>query len=59
MQRDEAVNVDTYANQTSTEQKAIYQLQIIKVNEQRHSIYFDSCCDDFVSRQQAVNQLGD
>ena len=46
-----------YSDQVVAE-KAIYQLQIIKVDGQRYSIFFDSGCGDFVSRYRAVNKIG-
>ena len=41
-----------------SDEKAVYQLQTIKVNGKRYSIFFDSGCGDFVTRQEAVINLG-
>jgi len=38
--------------------KAIYQLQTIKVNKQRYTLFFDSGCGDFVSRYKSVKNIG-
>ena len=39
-------------------EKAIYQLQIIQVDGQDYSIFYDSGCGDFVSKQDAVKRIG-
>ena len=38
--------------------KALYQLQIINVDGKDYSIFFDSGCGDFVSRKEAVREIG-
>ena len=37
---------------------AIYQLQTIKVNNERFTMFYDSGCGDVVSRFQAIKRLG-
>ena len=39
--------------------KAIYQLQTIKVNNNRFTLFYDSGCGDFVSRFQAIENIGE
>ena len=38
--------------------KGIYQLQIIKVNNQCFTIFYDSGCGDFVVRKSAIDRIG-
>ena len=48
------------ANTTSNsivQDTAIFQLQTIKINNNRYSIFFDSGCGDFVSRYNAIRSL--
>ena len=48
------------ANTTSNsfvQDTAIFQLQTIKINNNRYSIFFDSACGDFVSRYNAILSL--
>ena len=47
----------SYASQTVGE-KAIYQLQIIKVGDQRYSLFYDTGCSDFVSTYKAIRKMG-
>ena len=47
----------SYASQTVAE-KVIYQLQIIKVDYQRYSLFYDSGCSDFVFTYKAIRKMG-
>ena len=40
------------------DEKAIYILQTISIDDRRYSIFFDTGCDDLVCRYQAVQSLG-
>ena len=48
---------NTYAVQSVAE-RAIYQLQTVKVAGKEYCLFFDSGCGDFVSKYQAVKSLG-
>ena len=39
--------------------KGIFQFQVIKVNNEMYTIFFDSECGDFITRKSAINRLGD
>ena len=41
------------------QEKGIYQLQVVKVNNYRFTICYDSGCGDFVSRRSAIDKIGD
>ena len=48
------------ANATSNsfvQETATFQMQTIKINNNRYSIFFDSGCGDFVSRYNAIRSL--
>ena len=44
-------------NNSTVQDTAIFQLQIIKINNNRYSIFFESGCGDFVSRYNAIRSL--
>ena len=45
------------SNSSTNQDAAVFQIQTIKINNQRYSIFFDSGCGDFVSRYKAVCSL--
>ena len=49
-------SANTTSNST-VQDTAIFQLQTIKINNNRYSIFFDSGCGDFVSRYNAIRSL--
>ena len=49
-------SANTTSNST-VQDTAIFQLQTIKINNNRYSIFFDSGCVDFVSRHNAIRSL--
>ena len=51
-------NASVHIVDVETSEKAIYQLQKIKIRNQHYSIFYDSGCGEFVSTIGAVKRLG-
>ena len=51
-------NIQSNKEISTFEDRAIYQLQTIKIGIQNYTIFYDSGCADFISRHEAVQKLG-
>ena len=46
------------SKEDSVDEKAIFMLQTIKVDDQQYSVFYDSGCSEMVCRYKAVKRIG-